>query len=395
MTDIFGLQFDHDHDTAKKTRRTEHTSHIYHQTPVNSFHFWVYEHRIVTTYHDAIRDRVNQKNDLINNSKTVERMESSRQSTGTRGERRESLENRVARREKGSPHEACEPFSTPSSKRRKSPPNSSAKKIPVPPFHPTSKWQEPDREDGLALYEWHRKARPVLSGRIERPIDSVLQCFRCAICLETICKAVVVECLHRFCEQCIGRALRAGPAAGQCPICRIPISTRRKISRDHEFDRLVESIVGRICAEDGPVNNNSSMAAATLQRAILRKRTEQSKSSIQNISLLSCSGGASVIDFALFRYKADGFDNQLDPLNFPYIRTQDTVMVYVIKAFLKRKLNLDPHLMIQLMALVAGSKEHAVLDDGLSLGSIASRSSQDSEILELFYRLDPKKRTKK
>lgn len=329
-------------------------------------------------------------------------MEPFRRSARMRGRERESLEECVAQREKDSPFEVYESFSAPPLKRRKLPSSSSSQKMIS--FHANSKWQESDRDDGLTLYDWHRKARPVLSGRIERPIDSVLQCFRCAICLETICKAVAVECLHRFCEQCIEKALSAGSAAGQCPICRIPISSRRKLSRDPDFDRLVESIVGRLCTTEGLVNNDSSLAAATLQKAILRKRTEQSKSPIPDVPRQPSSeavitgdlpDGLSVIDFALFRYNVDCFENQLDPLNSPYIRTQDTVTVYIIKVFLKRKLNLEPHLKIQLMFLETDSGKYVALDDGLSLASVASRTSHDSDILELFYRLEPKRRTKK
>lgn len=306
--------------------------------------------------------------------------------------KKNSIQKSVTRREKDPQDEDFESFSTPPPKKRKSPPSSSAKRIPS--FHPRSKWQEPDREDDLTLYEWYRTPRPVLSGRIERPADSVLQCFRCAICLETIRKAVVVECLHRFCEECMERALSMG--SGQCPICRVAIPSRRKLFRDRGFDSLTRAVVGEIGFE--LVNDNSTLTAASLQKVILRKQTEQSKKS-PTIPLSSRSetdtagglnNGSSVIDFALFRYECNGLHNQLDPLNLPYIRTQDTATVQVIKLFLKRKLNLEPHLKLQLLSVDVDSRKH-VLADSLSLASIASTASHDSEMLELFYRLEPKR----
>ncbi len=88
-------------------------------------------------------------------------------------------------------------------------------------------------------------------------------------------------------------------------------------------------------------------------------------------------------------------ENQLDQLDLPHIRTSDTVTVQVIKIFLQQKLNVGPHLKIQLLSSLVDSRQHVVLDEALSLASIAATSSQDAEILELFCRREPKRRTRK
>ncbi len=66
----------------------------------------------------------------------------------------------------------------------------------------------------------------------------------------------------------------------------------------------------------------------------------------------------------------------------------------MIKKFLQQKLNLGPHLKIQLLFSVGDSRQPVVLDDALSLASIAATSSRYAEILELFYRREPKQTRK-
>jgi hypothetical protein len=253
------------------------------------------------------------------------KVSTSRRKTKHHHEKDSSLQRKCApaKREASTHDEESESSSTFPFKKKKSSPNSSSKKIPS--LHPRSHWQEPDREDGLTLYEWHRQPRPVLSGRIQRPMNALLQCFRCAICLETIYKAVVVECLHRFCEECIERALTVGTTSGQCPICRAPIPSRRKLSRDPAFDSLIEGIFGEARAFDKSLNNNPSLATTSLQKGISKKRTEQSKNTRQDSVGGLRDGLSLMIDFALLRHEPDCVEHQLGRLDLPYIRTPDTV----------------------------------------------------------------------
>jgi len=102
------------------------------------------------------------------------------------------------------------------------PPASTRKKPPikedvVDPFHPASKWQEPPRDDQLTLYDLHREPRRVIGGRIQVPLKALDHEFRCVICLGYVRRTrMVMECLHRFCEDCIEKSLRLGK--NECPI---------------------------------------------------------------------------------------------------------------------------------------------------------------------------------
>jgi Zinc finger, C3HC4 type (RING finger) len=124
-------------------------------------------------------------------------------------------------------------------------------------YHPDSMWNEPRPIDGtvLTLYERHRKPRPVPTGKHSCLIKALQQEFRCVICLGYIRNArVVKECLHRFCEQCIEKALVQFGKRNECPICRVYIPTRRSLAPDPNFDRLIQCILKDMAFEDDDDN---------------------------------------------------------------------------------------------------------------------------------------------
>lgn len=113
-------------------------------------------------------------------------------------------------------------------------------------YHPESMWQEPKPSDDsiLTLYERHRKPRAIPSGMYHCSLKALKQEFRCAICLDYIRNArVVKECLHRFCETCIEKALIQVGRRNECPICRVFVPTRRSLAPDPHFDRLIKCIL--------------------------------------------------------------------------------------------------------------------------------------------------------
>ena len=131
---------------------------------------------------------------------------------------------------------------------------------PVPPsYHPTSEYQEYVEIPGLTLYDIHRKPREVLRGRNEKDDDTsgdndaplmlklhlnnMKSEFHCPICLSFMVKTtIVMECLHRFCAECIEKCLRSGMK--ECPSCRVHIPSRRNMRRDVNYDKLIASLFG-------------------------------------------------------------------------------------------------------------------------------------------------------
>ncbi|XP_059291504.1 putative E3 ubiquitin-protein ligase RING1a [Lycium ferocissimum] len=61
---------------------------------------------------------------------------------------------------------------------------------------------------------------------------------QCPICLGIIRKTrTVMECLHRFCRECIDKSMRMG--SNECPACRTHCASRRSLRDDPNYDALI------------------------------------------------------------------------------------------------------------------------------------------------------------
>ncbi|CAN4078904.1 unnamed protein product [Withania somnifera] len=61
---------------------------------------------------------------------------------------------------------------------------------------------------------------------------------QCPICLGIIRKTrTVMECLHRFCRECIDKSMRMGNK--ECPACRTHCASRRSLRDDPNYDALI------------------------------------------------------------------------------------------------------------------------------------------------------------
>ncbi|KAL9236791.1 hypothetical protein vseg_011420 [Gypsophila vaccaria] len=64
---------------------------------------------------------------------------------------------------------------------------------------------------------------------------------QCPICLGIIRKTrTVMECLHRFCRECIDKSMRMGN--NECPACRTHCASRRSLRDDPNYDALIAAI---------------------------------------------------------------------------------------------------------------------------------------------------------
>ena len=106
-----------------------------------------------------------------------------------------------------------------------------AKKAQAIQFNPNSKWEEPIEVPGLTLWDVHCAPRQVNedpNARIRVSVKQLSSEFHCPVCLGYFTKPVtVMECLHRFCSECIEKCLRIGKK--ECPSCRIHIPSRRSL----------------------------------------------------------------------------------------------------------------------------------------------------------------------
>ncbi|XP_021894278.1 putative E3 ubiquitin-protein ligase RING1a isoform X2 [Carica papaya] len=64
---------------------------------------------------------------------------------------------------------------------------------------------------------------------------------QCPICLGIIKKTrTVMDCLHRFCRDCIDKSIRLGN--NECPACRKHCASRRSLRDDPNFDALIAAL---------------------------------------------------------------------------------------------------------------------------------------------------------
>ncbi|XP_028807878.1 putative E3 ubiquitin-protein ligase RING1a [Neltuma alba] len=64
---------------------------------------------------------------------------------------------------------------------------------------------------------------------------------QCPICLGIIKKTrTVMECLHRFCRECIDKSMRLGN--NECPACRTHCASRRSLRDDPNYDSLIAAL---------------------------------------------------------------------------------------------------------------------------------------------------------
>jgi hypothetical protein len=70
-------------------------------------------------------------------------------------------------------------------------------------YHPLSQWKEPWSNARLTLFDLHRVPRPIQYNKhLQLPLEKLD--FSCPICLGYMRKtSVIMECLHRFCNECI------------------------------------------------------------------------------------------------------------------------------------------------------------------------------------------------
>ena len=100
-------------------------------------------------------------------------------------------------------------------------------------FNPISKWEEPIEVIGLTQWDIHCKPRHIQNeddpnARIRVSVKQLSTEMTCPVCLGFFNKPVtVMECLHRFCAECIEKCLRIGKK--ECPSCRIHIPSRRSL----------------------------------------------------------------------------------------------------------------------------------------------------------------------
>ena len=136
--------------------------------------------------------------------------------------------------------------------------------LPINEFNPISNYEEKTQVEGFTLWELERPTWRVIeydaddkSKKDEKNVvvapspPSIninardLSEFKCPICMEFMRETwTVMECMHRFCSECIQKCLRGGKQ--ECPSCRQHVPSRRSLRRDHQMDALIRKIFPKL-----------------------------------------------------------------------------------------------------------------------------------------------------
>ncbi|XP_047972451.1 putative E3 ubiquitin-protein ligase RING1a [Salvia hispanica] len=126
----------------------------------------------------------------------------------------------------------------------------------TPPPSPPLPLEEEKPEDSLQESENHNQDQTVNSSDSDESSDSsdaekdefitvklgeIRKEVQCPICLGIIRKTrTVMECLHRFCRECIDKSMRLGN--NECPACRTHCASRRSLRDDPNYDALIATL---------------------------------------------------------------------------------------------------------------------------------------------------------
>ncbi|GMG98571.1 hypothetical protein Nepgr_000411 [Nepenthes gracilis] len=104
-----------------------------------------------------------------------------------------------------------------------------------PPSPPQQQKDGVVREDSDASDAEHS------SGYVHINLQEIRKNVQCPICLGIIKKTrTMMECMHRFCRECIDKSMRLGN--NECPACRTHCPSRRSLRDDPRFDAMIASL---------------------------------------------------------------------------------------------------------------------------------------------------------
>ncbi len=101
-------------------------------------------------------------------------------------------------------------------------------------------WKDPAAMQPVRAYGNPEATLEFADGKLTRRSAELKEVeWRCPICWDMLRDVLVTECGHRFCGSCIKRALGYNK---ECPSCRAPIASHRKLRREEGTSRMLEEV---------------------------------------------------------------------------------------------------------------------------------------------------------
>ncbi|CAN8267600.1 unnamed protein product [Cochlearia groenlandica] len=121
---------------------------------------------------------------------------------------------------------------------------------------------------------------------IEIDLVEIRKDVQCPICLGIIKKTrTVMECLHRFCRECIDKSMRLGN--NECPACRKHCASRRSLRDDPKFDALIAALFTDIDSfeeEELAFHEDDTVRNKEIQASIAKVSQRQSEALVKRRS---------------------------------------------------------------------------------------------------------------
>ncbi|XP_010494433.1 PREDICTED: putative E3 ubiquitin-protein ligase RING1a isoform X2 [Camelina sativa] len=125
------------------------------------------------------------------------------------------------------------------------------------------------------------------SEYMEIDLGEIRKDVQCPICLGIIRKTrTVMECLHRFCQECIDKSMRLGN--NECPACRKHCASRRSLRDDPKFDSLIAALFTNIDSyeeEELAFHEDEKARNKQIQASIAQISQRQSEALVKRRSL--------------------------------------------------------------------------------------------------------------
>eukprot|EP00656_Telonema_subtile_P009280 TRINITY_DN14361_c0_g1_i4.p1 TRINITY_DN14361_c0_g1~~TRINITY_DN14361_c0_g1_i4.p1 ORF type:complete len:305 (+),score=65.36 TRINITY_DN14361_c0_g1_i4:109-1023(+) len=239
----------------------------------------------------------------------------------------------------------------------------------------------------------------------------------CPVCLGIIRNAMtVMECVHRFCEDCITKCLRLGKK--ECPSCRVKCVSRRSLRRDPNFDEIINAIYPNLeeyeAHLDAEIEAGNTQNAARLHdegtvaaKAAAKRIQSERRTYPSHHSKISRGPGVNSkqrrelqtvvshdVEFS-FILRRHPLENKLQSLMKEYLKTSRLLTVRHLQKFLSMKLQWDSHVGIRLTTctcVVNGSNPEP-LDKTLTLERVYNEHLDFQRHPIVYYYLESSAKT--
>eukprot|EP00467_Chlorarachnion_reptans_P023616 CAMPEP_0114502448 /NCGR_PEP_ID=MMETSP0109-20121206/9099_1 /TAXON_ID=29199 /ORGANISM="Chlorarachnion reptans, Strain CCCM449" /LENGTH=340 /DNA_ID=CAMNT_0001680369 /DNA_START=59 /DNA_END=1081 /DNA_ORIENTATION=- len=241
--------------------------------------------------------------------------------------------------------------------------------------------------------------RPAIASDMEASL-SVRQLnsdFTCAICLGILQETMtVMECLHRYCRDCIEMSIRMGRK--QCPSCRIKVATRRNLRRDEAFDLLIRQIYPDICqaVEDQEREADQLIQGHNVEAYVASVEQGQQKQDINRRTRVAISRPSMEIKskhlgevseqivFSLTPLKCEMKKLMLPKLCKRFLKCSRAATIAQLKSYLSLKLKHDGPFEISMIPADSKTRTVECLPNNLNLNKVDKKNG-GQKMVELLY----------